>query len=188
MANALCQGKDSNGKTAPMGATTDSTGAPALNAVISAKAGAAQITPEISGVPTAEIQVDVLTTAQIVGAVATVNPGDAVEAATRLSARYPEVQLIGNDETVRFYSNSAITSIYVAFLANIAVVEAAYSAPTATGTIATNTTLADFLTIQVPFEFDSVDAVNMVEVQLIPYSDGTTEKNLGRFKVAGYSL
>lgn len=34
MANALCQGKDSNGKVAPMGATTDSTGDPAMNAVV----------------------------------------------------------------------------------------------------------------------------------------------------------
>lgn len=37
MANALCQGKDSNGKVAPMGATTDSSGNPAGKVIISDK-------------------------------------------------------------------------------------------------------------------------------------------------------
>ena len=143
--------------------------------------------PTIASVATSEINIDVLTTAQIVGARATVNAPDTLTAATRLAVSGEGIVLIGNDETVRIISEAAITSLHVAFLANIAVVEAAYSAPTATGTIYSNTTVADYLTIQVQFDFSEADDIHSLDIQLVPLSDGTTDKNLGVFKVVGYA-
>ena len=149
-----------------------------------------QIIPAISATETGEIQIDVLTTAQIIGVRATVNPSDTATAALRLANGKPDVVLIDDNDTIQVHSTTTITNVSVAAIANIAVVEAAYNAgtKTATGTISTNTTVADYQTVIVEFDFNSLDMVNMVEMKLVAYSDGTTDKNLGRFKITGYSL
>jgi hypothetical protein len=146
------------------------------------------IIPTIASVSTSEINIDALTTAQIVGARITLNAPDTLTAATRLAASGTDTYLMSVGETIGILSNESITNVYVAFLANIAVVEAAYSAPTATPTIYNNTAVADYLTIQVQFDFESTDNVRYIDAPLIGISDGTTDKNLGIFKLMGSSL
>ncbi len=153
---------------------------------------AAQVTPAISGIETAEIQLDALTTAQIVEVRATYwtnSQGDSVQSAQRLADSKPDVEVIYDGDVVTLKSDDYITNVTIAMLANIAVAEAAYDAATktATGTLVTNTALADFETVQVEFDFDAEDKINAVDMSLITFSDGTTDKNLGRFKIAGYS-
>ena len=191
MGNSTNLGKDSNGDWVPMGATTTSDGRSAgLVAAETLVIKKPQIIPTISTIETGEIQLDMLNTAQIVGVRATVNPPDSTTAARRLANGKPDVVLINDGDTLQVHSTVAITNVSVAAIANVAVVHAAYNAgtKTATGTFATNTAQADYTTVLVEFDFNSLDAVNMVEMTLIAYSDGITDKRLGRFKITGYSL
>lgn len=151
---------------------------------------APQIIPSITGVITGEIFLDALTTAQITGIKVTPNPGDSVTAATRLANGQPDVISIAPNESKQISSSAPITNLTIAMVANIAVTEAAYNAATkvATGTINTSLVAADFQTVQVEFDFSAADFVTMAEIELITYSDGTTDDNLGVLKVTGYAL
>jgi len=149
-----------------------------------------QIIPTISGATVGEIFFDALTTAQIVKCRVTPNAGDSIIAASRLANGQPDVVDLGNGDPLQIFSTSAITSIHVCMLANIAVVEAAYDPATkiATGTLVTNTVAADFETAMVEFNFASTDNINLVTIDLTSYSDGTTQDNLGTLKVVGASI
>jgi len=174
------------GRQVTLGGATDSSGNPAGNVIIKQSAGSIQFIPKIAGTSTSEIQIDAVGTDQVVGARAVVNGGTAVAAATALMNSYPDCLLIDIGESVQIYTTDVITSLVIIGLGT-ADNSGAYAAPVASTLLPTNVTVANYITTAVTFDFLSIDEVRIVEITLLAYSDGTTDKNLAQFKVVGYS-
>ena len=147
---------------------------------------AAQIIPTISGVATSEIQIDAGGTNQVVGLRYTVMPGDAVTAANNLMpVNVVDGGILTLGESIQIRGTD-LTSLYVVGLgtADNAV---AYASGVAGALLPMNSTLADYLTSQIEFIFQSSDSINLIELTLNGYSDGTTTDNLAQLHIVGYS-
>ena len=155
-------------------------------AITLAGSPAAQIVPTISGVATSEIQIDAGGTNQIVGLRYTVMPGDPVIAANNMMpVNVVDGGLLTLGESIQIRGTD-LTSLYIIGLGT-ADNAATYASGVAGALLPMNSTQANYLTTQIEFAFQSSDKVNMIELALNGYSDGTTADNLAQLHIVGYS-
>jgi len=190
MADGIPVGKPSSGPRVELGGAADSNGNNAGRVIAEESTIIAQqIVPTIAGVSTGEIQVAAGGTAVIVGLRVTANPGDTVEAAQRLMDGFPDVAIMAAEDSIRLKSDVAITKVAIIGLGTVDN-SGGYVAPVAKTLLPTNSTLANYETTLVEFDFGNDDGGNpckSIEISLVPYSDGTTDGNLAQLSIAGYS-
>lgn len=125
------------------------------------------VTPEISGTPTPEIEIDGVGTGTLAPHLlrVTVNPGDDVTAATRLQNGYPEVFWVQPGESLEITSSADITDVYLVGVDFDTTAPANYTG-NAYIISRDDATLADWLANMAHFTFDAADEVKRIRISM----------------------
>ena len=147
------------------------------------------VVPTVASVPTPSVLVDGVGTASLIPyyVLATVNPGDSVEGATRLKSGYPDVVSINMESSIEIASDEPITSICLIAVGNTSAGPATAAPANYTGNayiIAnTDSALGNWETGMCTFAFDSTDVVERVRITVTP----VIGSNYCRISVEGMS-